>query len=344
MPFLVLVFNNNDCATVIGCGPLDDDGLVTSNDRIVFAAFTSSNSVPYTTRMLVDSVRYNETYNRFAFDASIGDGQGGHGKRHELFTLQAPAIASWSCDGASCQVVLEIQETTYDSTGATGGLYGDDFLVASTLIAGYKVVAMESSTVSADAVVSSTNWNLPISDLNRYIPAGRMTGGTRTSEPIQLNVTSLHSVYFAYVPIFNSDSFCATSQCTVDELQALDHLGGYTNNSLAGRVASAAAHFAPAAQPILKSFAGVYTLRALILAWETFSEQNAAGFHLYRSLNGKQWKQINASLIPAKGGRKGAEYSLFQNAMRAKSHKFKVDVVDANGNVLESLTTQVIPR
>jgi hypothetical protein len=234
--------NNNNCPTIIGCGPLDDDGQVTSADRMVLAIFNISNTVPYKTKMLVDTVRYNETYARFAFDDSIGDGGGGSGIRHRLFMIKAPIITSAVCAGDTCKVVLVITEPSYDSTGATGGLYGDDYQIASHLIAGYKVVAMISSSVPTSAIVNDSNWNMEIEDLDRYIPGSKSpVGGVRVSHPISLHVTGLEDVYFAYVPIFNKDSACQASECTAAELQVLDQLGGSINNSLAGRVASAGA-------------------------------------------------------------------------------------------------------
>gem|GEM_PF-3471385 len=85
----------------------------------------------------------------------------------------------------------------------------------------------------------------------------------------------------------------------------------------------------------LSSFTAKGGVRGVILSWETTSEMEHAGFHLWRSEN-KEWgyERITEALIPAEGSTtQGAAYRFEDTAAApGKNWFYKLEDVDADGN------------
>lgn len=356
--------NNNSCPTISGCGPLDDDGMILANDRVVMVVYDSSQTAPYQSRMLVDSVGYDETYSRFGFDKSAG-----YAVKHEMLNMVAPQVMSETSDGTNTTFTLKIQEPSFDVMGVNGGLYGDDANVADRLIAGYRVVAMSSSEAPTNGLIGAGNWDMAIDDDDRYIPSSAIPSGAwLTSFEITLNAGDTN-LYVAYAPIFNYANGCAAATCTVGELKTLDALGGALNNSLTSRIASAAAPVAvvapePAPKPTPKPLpptpkpgpAPVPTpkpsptpipptptpapsveitginqdSRQVQVLWTSGSEKGAVGFYTYVSMNGQTWKLATGTFIPVRGA--GSQYS--ETFKVGKNRAVKVVMINAASSVL----------
>jgi hypothetical protein len=85
----------------------------------------------------------------------------------------------------------------------------------------------------------------------------------------------------------------------------------------------------------LVSFSAVYKKKTVILTWETASEQNNAGFNLYRSreIDGNR-KKVNTELIPAQfpGELIGAIYTYVDASVKAdRKYFYWLESVDLNG-------------
>ena len=84
----------------------------------------------------------------------------------------------------------------------------------------------------------------------------------------------------------------------------------------------------------MSSFTATAKSRTVILAWETKSETNNAGFNLYRAKaeNGEYIK-INGSLIPAEGSpSKGASYEYSDSDVKNRTtYYYKLEDIDDNG-------------
>lgn len=337
----VAFHNNNSCPTITGCDGIDDDATLTASDRMVLAVYVTSTTAPYTSKFLVDTVNYDVGNSRYSFNDSTSGAV-----RHELFTMVRPSILAATQGAGSVTVTLQITEPTFNSAGTTGGLYGNGG-VADDLLAGYKIVAVQSATAPSNGLAS--NYSISITDGDRYIPATRPpNGGTVTSNQITIPVSGSNPLWIAWVPVFNfSGSGCATDTCNRSEVEDLDQGGGdLGNNSLSARMASAASSGLAPTPVTFVSFTGSWTRAHYVdLAWITATETNTAGFNLYRSRDGINWTKVNSQLIAAKGqGGAGASYTYadhFPKTRRVKTWHYKLDAVDLNNNVSESMTTVV---
>lgn len=337
--------NNNTCTKIKGCDGFDDDGVFTTADRTVFSAFSTGTSAPYTSTFLVDSVAYNGT--TYEFNNSVGT-------THDVFTMTAPSINTATCNGTTCNITVKITEPTFNATGATGGIYGDDAGtsggVTQSLLAGYKIVAVQSAAAPANGL--TTTWTLNLSgDDDRYIPATQPpSGGTVTSNTITVPVSGGNSLYIAYVPMFNySGSGCNSgTSCTQAQVKALDAVGfvglGFVANSLSSRIASAASQPIVPTPVTFSSFTAQWAgTTKVALTWVTATESNSAGFNVYHSIDGVKWVKINTSLIPAKGvGGAGATYTFGETIKgAAKTIYYRVDEVSINNAVTGTISTSI---
>jgi len=100
---------------------------------------------------------------------------------------------------------------------------------------------------------------------------------------------------------------------------------------------TAAATTTTTAEPTLielSSFEAKGVWRGIILAWETESEIDNAGFNIYRAeAEDGEYVKINALLIPAKGSTtEGASYRYVdQTAKRGKTYYYKLEDIDLSG-------------
>lgn len=333
--------NNNSCPTMSGCDGLDDNGTADANDRMAIAVYVTSGSAPYTSKFLVDSVSYDTGNNRYSFNDSTAGAM-----RHQLFTMVRPTITNVTQGGGNVIVTLQIAQPNFDVTGATGGLYGNGG-VSDDLLAGYKIVAVQSASAPTNGLAS--NYSIAISDIDRFIPASRPpNGSTITSNEITIPVSGSNPLWIAWVPVFNfSGSGCSTAACTQAQVQALNSgAAGLGTNSLAARMASAASSGLAVTPVTFVSFTGSWTRAHNVdLAWTTATETNTAGFNLYRSQDGTNWTKVNGQLIAAQGqGGAGAIYTYadrFPKTKRVKTWHYKLDAVDLNNAITGSMTTLV---
>lgn len=329
--------NNNSCPTITGCDGVDDDLLLTAADRMVVAVYVTSTSAPYTSKFLVDSVNYDLLNARYSFNDSTSGAV-----RHELFTMVRPTIFTATQGAGSVTVTLQITEPIFNAAGTTGGLYGNSGL-ADDMLAGYKIVAVQSAAAPANGLAS--NYSISIGDVDRFIPASRPpNGATLTSNQITVPTSGGDPLWIAWVPIFNfSTSGCSSDACSQAEVQALDSgASGLGSNSLSARMASAASAGLAVTSVTFVSFTGSWKRAHNVdLAWTTATETNTAGFNLYRSQDGTNWTKVNNQLIVAKGqGGAGASYTYghhFPKTKRVKTWQYKLDAVDLNNNVSESM-------
>jgi hypothetical protein len=341
--------NNNTCGSINGCSGFDDDGFQTATDRMVFVAYTTSSGAGYTAKMLADTVAFDTTNTRYTYNNSVGT-------NHALFTMTAPAINTATCNGTSCNITVKITEPNFDSTGAIGGLYGDDAGVAGgftqSQLAGYKIIAKQFAVPPTDALTSTGGqWvgSIAIAGTSRYIPATRPpAGATLTSGTITIPVSGANTLYVAWVPVFNfSDSACTgATQCLDTDVQGLDtNFGGTAINSMSGRIASAASTGISPTPVQFVSFTGQLIRPKLVrLTWVTASESNSAGFNLYRSEDGANWTTVNSALIPAKGvGGAGATYTYDDTGVKPslKKLQYRLDEVSMQNAVTSTISTQV---
>lgn len=83
----------------------------------------------------------------------------------------------------------------------------------------------------------------------------------------------------------------------------------------------------------LSSFKATAHAGSVTIFWSTASETANAGFNIYRSEGGGEYKQINAELIPAKGSpTQGAKYEYTDHDVKnRKTYWYKLEDVDFNG-------------
>jgi hypothetical protein len=84
----------------------------------------------------------------------------------------------------------------------------------------------------------------------------------------------------------------------------------------------------------LRSFTATGRDRSILLQWETGSELESAGFHLWRARGGKDnYSRITDGLIPSEGGPSlGAQYNHEDfDVQPGKSYRYKLEDVDASG-------------
>jgi hypothetical protein len=97
----------------------------------------------------------------------------------------------------------------------------------------------------------------------------------------------------------------------------------------------------------LTSFNATPGFGKVILAWETASEIDNAGFNLYRaeSANGT-YKIINSSIIPAKGSStQGASYEVVDDDVQnRKTYYYKLEDIDLNGTATMHGPKSATPR
>ena len=95
----------------------------------------------------------------------------------------------------------------------------------------------------------------------------------------------------------------------------------------------------------LSSFTAKASAGEVMLAWETASEIDNAGFNLYRSEDG-EYEQINGSLIPAKGSpTEGAVYEFVDNDVKNRTtYSYILEDVDFNGVTTEHGPVSATPR
>lgn len=358
--------NNNGlaCNSINGCDGLDDDGILDTTDRMVMVLYNTTTTAPYVSKVLVDSVAYDLTNNRYSFNSSIGT-------NHALFTMPAPSIQSATCNGSSCTLTVRITEPNFSAAGATGGIYGDDAGtvngVTRGLIAGYKIVGVQLASAPANGL--ATNYNIAavnFSGTSRYIPASRPpVGGNVTSASITISgLSGSNPLFVAYAPIFNYDDSQCTggTQCTAAQLQTLD-TGLGANNSLTSRIAS------PPSQPIgpnpvkFVSFNGTWKGSKVTLTWVTASEVDLAGFNLYRMVvdDGSndapgnnnaskpkatpEWVKVNAVVIPSLSqGGSGATYTYIDKVTAGTQVKYMVKEVPLNNTPPDSMETTVTKK
>ncbi len=331
--------DNNSCATVTGCDGIDDGGLQ-AGDRTAFFAFTWSTSAPYTSKFVADLTFYDASVTCLNFSNSDGT-------MHRLGDLPAPTFSSAVCDGTTCTVGVTITNPVFDSTGATGGIYGDDAdlgagsSIAARLIAGYMILGVQSAAAPANPLLAT--WTkVPTS--GQFI--ARSTAATSTGT-VTFNVTGdTNNLYISYAPVFNYNGACAGWPCTAGEVQTI-----VTNYSVAtgapmhSRVVSVASIPISPTPTTFSSFTAAYaSLQQVNLAWTTASETDAIGFNLYRSLDGASWTQVNTALIPAKGqGGAGASYAFTDNLPKQRVYqpwKYKVEEMSNTGTRIAETTTE----
>lgn len=337
----VAFHNNNSCPTITGCDGFDDDATLSASDRMVLAVYVTSTTAPYTSKFLVDTVNYDTGNSRYSFNDSTSGAV-----RHELFTMVRPTILTAIQGSGTVTVTLQITQPTFDATGATGGLYGNGG-VGDDMLAGYKIVAVQSAAAPANGLPS--NYSISISDVDRFIPASRPPNGTTlTSNQITIPTSGGDPLWIAWVPVFNfSGSGCSAAVCTQAQIQALNSgAAGLGTNSLAARMASAVSAGLAVTSVTFVSFTGSWTRAHNVdLAWTTATETNTAGFNLYRSRDGTNWTKVNGQLIAAQGlGGAGASYTYadrFPKTKRVKIWHYKLDAVDLNNAVTGSMTTVV---
>ena len=93
----------------------------------------------------------------------------------------------------------------------------------------------------------------------------------------------------------------------------------------------------------LATFTATPAPDGVTLAWETVSEQDSAGFNLYRAAEAGSWAQLNAALIPsaAPGSGEGQRYEWLDTTAGpdAPCADYRLDAVDRNGTVTVLGTT-----
>jgi hypothetical protein len=84
----------------------------------------------------------------------------------------------------------------------------------------------------------------------------------------------------------------------------------------------------------LASFTAAWDKKRLVVEWETRTEKNNIGFHLWRAEAGQDaYTRLTRDLIPARGtATMGATYSYADYAVvRGREYLYKLEDVDRNG-------------
>ncbi|HPR62582.1 MAG TPA: hypothetical protein PK014_00025 [Thermoanaerobaculia bacterium] len=308
------------CTTLTACPPATADAVV------AYYIVPSEGTANHGLKWVVDSC---------GVDAGIGwdmDDSNGSGANPAMATLGVIGISAVTRDATNIYVTVNIP--------VPGGIYGENTGIIGSptaKIAGFQVLYQQVGAAPTSGLASG--WTAP-ADLDSRILFGGAGNGSDSAE-ITIPFAGTNDIYLTYVPVFANTTTCATLPCTTTaQVGTL-----YGNGFFLPYTGPNSAPITPTPVTIT-SFNGVYQdLQTIDLNWITASEMDAAGFFLYRSLDGLNWTQVNTQLIPAAGqGGSGANYAFTDNLPKQRTFQkwyYKVEELTTNGQRAATANTTV---
>lgn len=316
--------NNPDCDTLLACP--DNAGSMV---MVAYNAVEEGSGWPsyHTVRWIVDSTSYSGP--RWDYDLSNGNYQ---------TNAELPRINVWpiSFDSGPSPYTFTVRLTLPDLPA----VYGDGSIgPATNAVAGIVVVYQTSWSGNEPYYGREADWTpIPNPDDAYYSMAD-----LGTSYYITMSMPTNDWVWFSYKPILQYQGACVDpTDCTVDELQALD-LAGF---DLAFVARNSDRPMNPTPVTFSDFTARYDDIRTVQVTWETATEMDAQGFYLYRSLDGENWTRLNDILFPAEGvGGAGSSYSFVDHLAKQRTYQrwqYRVEEITVNGERASEARTEVI--